>query len=1081
MEVRLLGPVEALLDGHVVPIRRRQERRLLAILAMRPGQFHSAERLIDLLWESRPPAQARAGLQAMVSHLRSTLELGRSVEPALLARPNSYALEIAPECVDVHRFTAMVSGSRGVADAGQRIALLTTALGLWRGAALADVFDDVQRVRLFPDLDEARLSAREALLDARLAACQHREMLTALHELISEDPTRERPVELLMLALGGLSRRNEAIAAYTALADRLAADLGVAPGEQIQATYRALLHAPAPEAVAPTTSGNEPAQLPLPPGHFVGRGAESRQLDELLARAAGPQVLVLSAVVGTAGVGKTATAIRWAHSVRARFPDGQLFLNLRGYSAGRPLRSAEALGALLRGLGVSAARIPVEPAEAAALYRTVVADRRLLIVLDNALDAEQVRPLLPGSAHSLVLVTSRDRLTGLVAQEDAHRLTIGLLPESDAIELLTVLLGDGPRAAERDAIRELAQVCGRLPLAIRIAAALLRDEPDLAVSAYVRQLRQRTIAALAIDDDPSVAVQTAFDLSYTRLSGDAQRMFRILGTVPGLALPVDAVAHLAQTTTDAAHRTLERLASAHLLECDDDRVVLHDLLRLYAGQHSARHPGRSEAHGALSRLFAWYLVRAQAAGDLLAPGRIRLELPTGLAVEAAGFADRAAALAWLEAEESNMVALIRASADGALRATAALLADQLRTYFWVTRNSLNWLLVAQAALHASGGRTHLALRASAHLSLGNVYHLTGNHLVAIAHQRRAAHLFRKAGHVQGQAAAAGSLGAVFGDLGQLATAAACFEHALRSNERIQHRYGIAVMSSNLGTIYAMSGRLRLAVDRLTSAIAIHREDGARPNEAVILNNLGLLHINRGDYPAALAELRAAVLTAREIDMASIEANSLAGIGQIHTLRGEVAEAKAALAAARGLADRADDHLCKASIDIAEGSLLRLTGDPTRAAATHTRAAEWARSARLPATEAEALVGLAAVVAERTPLLASSSLERAVTLARQAGATVIEIDALAALADIARRRGDDAEAARYSGEAAHRAGVVGAPLVRARALITLGHVEGSSRAWQEALDILDALGSVEAGAVRALLDRHDGRTVGATAG
>ncbi|MEU7752390.1 BTAD domain-containing putative transcriptional regulator [Micromonospora sp. NPDC049171] len=1080
MELRLLGPVEAVIDGRVVPIRRRQERRLLAILSMRPGQFHSAERLIDLLWEDRPPAQARAGLQAMISHLRSTLELGRSVEPALLARPNSYALEIRAERVDVHRFTALVAESRSVTDADQRIAMLTTALGLWRGAALADVFDDAQRGRLFPDLDEARTTAREELLDARLAAGQHREMLAPLHELISEAPTRERPVELLMLALNGIGRRTEAIAAYAALTDRLATDLGVAPGKQIQATYRTLSRATAPSDAAPTTPGG-PAQLPRPPGHFVGRGAESRQLDRLLANAAGPQVLILSAVVGTAGVGKTATAIRWTHSVRDRFPDGQLFLNLRGYSAGRPMRSAEALGALLRGLGVPAARIPADPEEAAALYRTVVADRRLLIVLDNALDAEQVRPLLPGSADSLVVVTSRDRLTGLVAQQDAHRLTIGLLPEPDAIELLTVLLGADPRAAERDAIRDLAQVCGRLPLALRIAAALLHDEPDLAVSAYVRQLRQRSIAALAIDDDPSVAVQTAFDLSYTRLPGEAQRMFRLLGTVPGLRLSVDAVAHLAQTTLDAARRTLARLFSAHLLEFDDDRVALHDLLGRYAGQHSSRQAGRPEAQTVLARLFAWYLVRAQAAGDLLAPGRVRLELPAGLAAGDAGLPDRDAALAWLEAEESNMVALIRAGADGTSRAAAALLADQLRTYFWVTRNSLNWLLVAQAALHASGGDTHPALRASAHMSLGNVYHLTGNQLVAIAHHRRAGHLFRNAGHTQGQAAAAGSLGAVFGDLGQLARAAACFEHALRLYERIRHRYGIAVMSSNLGTIYAMAGRLRLAVERLTAAIAIHREDGARPNEAVILNNLGLARIIRGEYPAALSDLHAAVRTAHEVDMASIEANALAGIGQIHTLRGDVPEARSALAAAQRLADRTDDWHCKASIDIAEGCLLRLTGDSASAAARYTRAAEWARSARTLATEAEALVGLAASVAERTPLLARSSLERAVTLARQSGAAVIEIDALAALGEDARRHGDPVQAARLAGEAAHRAEAIGAPLVRARALITLGHLEDSPRAWQEALSILDPLGTPEADIVRALLERHDGRPVGVPAG
>ena len=252
---------------------------------------------------------------------------------------------------------------------------------------------------------------------------------------------------------------------------------------------------------------------------------------------------------------------------------------------------------------------------------------------------------------------------------------------------------------------KLAQVCGRLPLAMRIAAALLHDEPDLAVSAYVRQLRQRSIAALAIDDDPSVAVQTAFNLSYTRLRGEAQRMFRLLGTVPGLTLPVDAVAHLAQTSagfgpSDAGPARLGAPAGARRRS-----RRLHDLLGRLRRPAQCAARGRPEAYGVLSRLFAWYLVRAQAAGDLSAPGGSGWSCRPACRPASAGLPDRDAALAWLEAEESTMVALIRASADGPSRAAAAMLADQLRTYSGVTRNSLNWLLVAQAALHASGGRT----------------------------------------------------------------------------------------------------------------------------------------------------------------------------------------------------------------------------------------------------------------------------------------------------------------------------------------------------------------------------------------
>jgi hypothetical protein len=370
--------------------------------------------------------------------------------------------------------------------------------------------------------------------------------------------------------------------------------------------------------------------------------------------------------------------VRWAHRARARFPDGQLYVNLRGYALTPPLRPIEALARFLHALGVGAEEVPADEAEAAAMYRTLLADRRLLVVLDNARHADQVRPLLPASPGCLVLVSSRDRLLGLVARYGARRLTLDVLSPTEAHELLARILGQDRVAAEAAATAELAQMCGLLPLALRIAAANLLDQPGRGIADYVTELSEtRRLAGLAVDGDPDATVRTAFDTSYAVLEPDDRRMFRLLGLVPGPEVTAPAAAALADVPLRRAAQLLDRLAGAHLLEPrTPGRFGFHDLLRLYARQGTQQEDEAKVRQEASERLLAWYLHGADGATQLLYPTVVRLPLPAASShLPVPTFDDRAQALAWLDAERPNLVAAVQHAADHGPRPSAWLLAD----------------------------------------------------------------------------------------------------------------------------------------------------------------------------------------------------------------------------------------------------------------------------------------------------------------------------------------------------------------------------------------------------------------------
>jgi transcriptional regulator with XRE-family HTH domain len=456
-----------------------------------------------------------------------------------------------------------------------------------------------------------------------------------------------------------------------------------------------------------------PRQLPTDIVGFAGRNQALEALDGVVSDdSAGQFAVRIAAVVGMAGIGKTAVAVKWAHRVMPRFADGQLFIDLQGYSATAALRPIDALARFLRALGLPAEQVPVDQEEAAALYRSAVAGRRMLLVLDNAASAEQVRPLLPGSAGSFVLVTSRDRLTGLVAREGARELALDGLRVAESRELLAAVLGADRVAADPGGTARLAALCAHLPLALRIAAANLAIDRDSTMSEFADRLASGPLSELQLPSDQAGAVRATFDLSYDAQPAAARRMFRLIGLIPGPDFGVDVAAALASVTTSHAASLLERLVTAHLVQRSaKDRFSLHDLLCRYARDRAQSDPG---ADAAITRLLHYYLAGTDAAAERLYPYMFRMDVGEHVKAQHRGFIDDGAALAWLDAEHHNVIAAIELAGRSAPRIACAL-AVALRCHLHYRGDTLAAVQTADAALAAAADDGTIEARTAARL------------------------------------------------------------------------------------------------------------------------------------------------------------------------------------------------------------------------------------------------------------------------------------------------------------------------------------------------------------------------------
>ncbi|MER8069113.1 BTAD domain-containing putative transcriptional regulator [Streptomyces sp. NPDC094034] len=701
----VLGPVRAWHGERELDLGSPQQRVVLAALLLRRGRPVTVDELIHAIWGAEPPSAALSVLRTYASRLRKVLEPGRDAGESpqvVVSAADGYLARVPDRALDLGVFEQRVAQAAKLRAAGEVSAaaeLLHAALDRWEGAPLAGLpgpLAEAERSRLA----EVRLVALEARLDIDVQLGRHREVIAELTALTGEHPLREQLCRLLMLALYRSGRQAEALAAYRKTRGTLVAELGIEPGAALRELHNRILAADAAldlsvsapaesqeppwerkDPIASPTARQpvSPAQLPADLGTFTGREAELAQLKGLLPDdGEPPATLLISAIGGMAGIGKTTLAVHWAHRIAHRFPDGQLYINLHGlHPTGSAMPPAEAIRIFLDALGVPAPNIPASPEAQAALYRSLLAGRRMLILLDNARDAEQIRPLLPGSFGCLVIVTSRSQLTGLVANDGAHPLTLNPMTPAEAHGFLARRIGAARLAAEPRAADELITLCARLPLALAIVAARAATYPGFTLDAIAQELRDNQGSLDAFTGyDPTTDIRAVFSSSYEALSAPAARLFSLLGLHSGPDLSVPAAAALAGLSPRETQRLLGELTGAHLLSARAaGRYILHDLLRVYAVERVLAEETPQERDGALERLWSWYLHTADAADAHLNPERRRgpLEpLPPGC--HPLTFTAHDQALEWRETERTNLVAAVHQAAASGRVGTAGRLA-----------------------------------------------------------------------------------------------------------------------------------------------------------------------------------------------------------------------------------------------------------------------------------------------------------------------------------------------------------------------------------------------------------------------
>ncbi len=649
-----------IVGDRAVPLGGTGVRSVLAMLLLEPNQVVPIDRIVDVLWAHEPPASARTMIQGYVSRLRQRLaEAG--VGAYISTTPPGYRLVVDESLIDVTAARSLLASARG-APARRRAELMAEANALWRGPALADLGGRVSA----PELTELRLAILEARFDAQLELGRHQEIIGELTQLIDAQPFRERLVAQLMLALYRANRRATALEAYQRFAHRAAEELGMDPGPQLRELHARVLRddtallEPSPDpVVTPKVGVLVPAQLPRAPSGFAGREEELDWLTELLPPG---ETAAIGVLAGPAGVGKTALAVLWAHRAAAAFPDGQLFASMRGFDPQHvPVSAADVLTQFLLALGVAIEDVPLELDDRAALFRSILADRRVLVVLDDARDAEQIHPLLPAGSSSFVLVTSRIRLDGLVARTGARMLSLGTLAADAAERLIEHMAGVPAHQNDREQRRRLARLCGHLPLALRIASARLAGNPQWTVADLVTELTDERSRLGALDlEEADTSVRAALDVTYRSLRPELAETVRHLGLFPGTRLAPHPVAVLCGCGVDAVRRRLRALASSFVVtETSRDVFVMHDLVRLHAQELAEAELSEVDRATAARRLLRYYLTGAQIAWEVLRYGKV---------APADGFAGPAmdtaeAAAEWIDQEWVNLLAVVESGGD----------------------------------------------------------------------------------------------------------------------------------------------------------------------------------------------------------------------------------------------------------------------------------------------------------------------------------------------------------------------------------------------------------------------------------
>jgi DNA-binding SARP family transcriptional activator len=874
IEVRLrfqvLGDVRVSVDGRPVVIRQQRLLSLLAVLLADVNTTIPMDTLVDRVWGELLPSAPRPTLHTYVSRLRTALAAGE--DASIVRQSGGYLLTADPETVDLHRFRRRYAEARTAESDDEAAALLSDALGEWQAEAFTGA-DSPWLTDLRETLARERLAAQVRYHDIQLRRGMHGEIIAGLTELTVSHPLDERLAAQLISALDAAGRRADAFAHYQRVRQALVDQLGVDPGPQLREAHQRVL------TDTPSAPDNPvPRQLPADIPGFTGRQEYLHRLDGLL-RAPGDGPMIISSVSGMAGIGKTTLVVHWAHEVAHHFPDGQLYVNLRGFDAsGSVMRPAEAVRGFLDALGVAPQQVPSGLEAQIGLFRSLLAERRVLVVLDNARDAEQVRPLLPGSASCLVVVTSRNQLAGLVATNNARPVTLDLLDEAEAEQLLLERLGAQRVSAEPEAVAEIIALCARLPLALVVVAARAAIRPEFPLSAVAEQLQE--------SGDPSTDLHSVFSWSVQALSPAAAGAFGSLGVHPDTDFSLAAAASMIGTTPAAARRLLRELCDAYLLtEHLPGRYTFHDLLRAYARTCT------TDGEDALHRILDHYVHTGDRAAMLFYPHRTQIELVVPLTgVIVTGPADLSEAVAWFTAEERALVAAVRLAYDHGLdvhcwQLALAMANLQDRRGQWVEQ-----LDVLKLGLAAAERLDDNYVRVRMYRNAATASYRLGRREDTYTYLDAA---LRTAERKTDKAPTHLTYASALLRHGQPAEALRHAHLALEIHVELGERHGEAETSNAIGWCHAQLGNYQEALTWCEKALATHIELGGRISEADTLDSLGFAHHHLGHHAKAIECYERALVIDKENGDITKQAEVLEHLGDVQLAIGDTARARLA--------------------------------------------------------------------------------------------------------------------------------------------------------------------------------------------
>ncbi|MEV5346475.1 AfsR/SARP family transcriptional regulator [Streptomyces achromogenes] len=889
----VLGPVRAWRGEKALGTGSPQQRALLAALLLREGRTATAAELIDALWGSEPPPQALAAVRTYASRLRKILDPG-----VLVSESGGYAVrglgEGTLDASVAQDLAAEAEKARGAGDLGTARKLLRQALALWDGEPLAGVpgpYAETQRARL----EEWRLQLLECRLDMDLEQGGHAEAVSELTALTAAHPLRERLRELLMLALYRSGRQAEALAVYADTRRLLAEELGVDPCPGLSDLQQRILQAdPAlAEPSAPVTEQAaapvRPAQLPATVPDFTGRASFVADLSAVLSSAseAEGRVMAVSALAGIGGVGKTTLAVHVAHRARSAFPDGQLYVDLQG-AGPRPAEPETVLGSFLRALGTADSAIPDSLEERSALYRSVLDGRRVLVLLDNAKDAAQVRPLLPGTEGCAALVTSRVRMLDLAG---AHLVDLDVMSPDEALCLFTKIVGEERVAAEREAALDVVAACGFLPLAIRIAASRLAARRTWTVSVLAAKLadERRRLDELQAGD---LAVKATFELGYGQLEPAQARAFRLLGLADGPDISLAAAAAVLDLPPEDTEELLESLVDTSLLEsAAPNRYRFHDLVRLYARACAERDEDRpSEREAAMSRLLDFYLATAARVYAIERPGDRTVDHLQVTEQSGQVFSDDGKALDWLHAEAACILACVQQSlAQGNLRRGVDLLLAA-KDLAESGASSLHYETATRAARDTADALGDALAAGRARVTLTQVLIKSGEFDEAAVQAQEAIALGKAANDPWTSANAPNELGIIAICRNDHAAGEAHLLRAISAFREDDNRPGEASALCNLSRVLVSMDRVSAGIELVQQGIAIYDELGLSVRLANARYALGIALGHTGRSVEALEQLTEALRIFVENRQRLWEGTTHFRIAQVHLSAQKAAQA-----------------------------------------------------------------------------------------------------------------------------------------------------------------------------------------------